>query len=400
MPRLIQDLEGEAELTQYALNGHTPSWSGRAAYQALLLPGPRSEVIVALNGQTGVLNAITARTEPDQTMVQLQPLGKLQFQSADGSEYGDYVWSREIRLTERLFGRASRSDDDMTDPTIITSEEAGGTVGIERNFVQSTVSLEGGASIVHMRRIAPEGAPMGSRLDRQYNPRVRAAYTRDLDRRYSLNLDAGAVYVIPYGTDPYNPMDKNRSNGLFPIVGAQLSLVDVWGVGIASVRRDVTPNLLVAQNTVSDVAQVTAAIPLKYHGELHRRQPKLVAIGNATAMRTQLIDPVDSSVDNSFWIGRLDVGLQYQYSPGIQYALRYEFMIQSHGTDSFGDDVPGFYRNTVFFTFKGRFPQDVAVDVPKRRENAVRSDRKDLMPMGAEPVIPDLTAEPSDDDIR
>jgi len=31
--------------------------------------------------------------------------------------------------------------------------------------------------------------------------------------------------------------------------------------------------------------------------------------------------------------------------------------------------------------------------VPKRRGNAVRADRNDLSPLGAEPVIPDLLEE-------
>jgi hypothetical protein len=187
---------------------------------------------------------------------------------------------------------------------------------------------------------------------------------------------------------------------LFPIVGGQVSLVDVWGVATLGLRRDVTPNLLVAQNTVSDVASVSGAVPLSWKGDSRRRQPKLVALGSVQAMRTQLIDPITSTVDNSFGLLRIDAGIQYQVRPGFTWTARYEFMLQTSGTDSQGMYVPGFFRNTLFFSFKIRWPEDIAVSVPKRRQNAVRSDRKDLMPIGAEPVIPDLQDGGNGDDDR
>lgn len=400
MPRMIHDLELEAEVTQYALHGHTPSLSGRAGWQGLFIPGPRSEVVVAANASSGVLNAITARTPPDQSVIQLTPLGKVDYQTADASEYASYVWDRDYRLSQRLFARASRTDDNLDDPTIVTSAEAGLTLGLERTYRNGTLGLEAGTSIVRMERVAPEGAPMGSRLDRQYNPRARGAWTYDIDRRFSAMIDGGLVYVIPFGTDPYNPDDRSRTPGLFPIVGGQVALVDVWGVAVLGLRRDVTPNLLVAQNTVSDVATISGAVPLAWRGDTRRRAPKLVALGSVQAMRTQLIDPVTSEVDNSFGIARLDAGLQYQVRPGFTWTARYEFMLQTSGVDAMGGYVPGFFRNTLFFSFKIRWPEDIAVQVPKRRQSSVRSDRKDLMPLGAEPVIPDLQDGGGDDDRR
>jgi hypothetical protein len=50
--------------------------------------------------------------------------------------------------------------------------------------------------------------------------------------------------------------------------------------------------------------------------------------------------------------------------------------------------TPSYHRDTLFFTFSLRWPSDVAVQVP-RRTQSVRSDRKDLAPIGAEPVVPD-----------
>lgn len=390
MPRMIHDLELEAEVTQYALHGSIPSLAGRAGWQGLFIPGPRSEVILSAGAATGVLNAITARTQPDQSAIQLTPLGKVDYRTADGSEYASYVLNRDYRLSQRLFGRASATDDNLEDPTLVTSAEAGATLGLERTFRNSTLGLEAGASIVRMERIAPEGAPMGSRLDRQYNPRARGAWTYDIDRRFSAILDGGLVYVIPYGTDPHNPNDPPRTPGWFPIVGGQVALVDVWGVATLGIRRDVTPNLLVAQNTLNDIATISGAVPLSWRGENRRRSPRLVALGSVQTMRTQLIDPITSDVDSSFGLLRIDLGLRYQVRPGFTWTARYELMLQTSGTDSMGEYVPGFFRNTLFFSFRIRWPEDLAVSVPKRRQNSVRSDRKDLMPLGAEPVIPDL----------
>jgi hypothetical protein len=118
------------------------------------------------------------------------------------------------------------------------------------------------------------------------------------------------------------------------------------------------------------------------------------------AMRTQLIDPITSEVDNSFGLLRIDAGLQYQVRPGFTWTARYELMLQTSGRDAMDQYVAGFFRNTLFFSFKIRWPEDVVVSVPKRRQNAVRSDRKDLMPLGSEPVIPDLQEGGGDDDRR
>ena len=50
--------------------------------------------------------------------------------------------------------------------------------------------------------------------------------------------------------------------------------------------------------------------------------------------------------------------------------------------------IPEFIRNTFYFTFALRYPEDILVKVP-RRGQSVRADKKDLAPIGAEPVIVD-----------
>jgi len=56
--------------------------------------------------------------------------------------------------------------------------------------------------------------------------------------------------------------------------------------------------------------------------------------------------------------------------------------------------APSFFSDTLFFTFALRYPDRVVATVP-RQTDSVRADRKDLAPVGAEPVVPDPT-EPSE----
>ncbi len=394
VPRMIHDLNLEAEVTQYALHGDEASLTGRGGWRAFFLTGPRSELLLQANAGTGVLSSLTARTTPDQApTVELQPAGNPKFQAADASQYFSYVATRQLRLSERLFARASKTDDDLMDPTIVTAAEAGGSIGIERRFQKSSLSLDVSASVLRLERVAAAAAPIPSRLDQQVNPRVRAAWRRDIDRKLSASVDGGLVYVIPFGTDPYNPDDPPRSRGIFPVVGAQMAFTDVFGVSTLSLRRDVSPNLLIAQNTVSDVAMISAAVPFPWREDNRRRAPKLVALGSLAAMRTQLVDPVTSELASSFGVARIDLGIQYAVRPGFSYTVRYELMVQSSNRDDMGTQIPGFFRNTFYFSFKYRWPEELAVQVPKRRGNSVRADRNDLSPLGSEPVIPDLLEE-------
>lgn len=394
IPRMIFDLNLEAEVTQYALHGNEPSLTGRGGGRAFFLTGPRSEVLLGANAGTGVLSSLTARTTPDQApTIELQPIGNPVFKGADVSEYGSWIASRRYRLSERLFGRISETDDNLMNPTVITAAEAGAAIGIERRFQKSSVSLDVGGSALKLERVAAPGAIIPSRLDQQLNPRVRASWRRDIDRKVSAAIDGGLVYVIPFGTDPYNPDDPPRRRGLFPVVGGQLAYTDSYGVSTLTLRRDVQPNLLIAQNTVSDTAIISAALPIPWREDNRRRAPKLVGLGSIAAMRTQLVDPVTSKLSSSFGVARVDVGIQYSVRPGFSYTVRYELMVQTSNRNSMSDPIPGFFRNTFYFSFKYRWPEELAVQVPKRRGSSVRADGNDLSPLGAEPVIPDLLEE-------
>jgi hypothetical protein len=117
------------------------------------------------------------------------------------------------------------------------------------------------------------------------------------------------------------------------------------------------------------------------------RPPKVVGLGTAGIARTQLIDPETSNLRGEFRVARIDFSVAWQPRKGQTLGLRYEFSYQKG--DTIGETVvPSFFRNTFYFTFALRFPEDVQVRVP-RRNQSVRADKGDLAPIGAEPVVVD-----------
>jgi hypothetical protein len=388
-PRWMNELNAELELTRYVGQSDSPTIAARGAWKSIILKSPLSEIILDANINRSVVSAIGAATVPQNTSVALLPINQVTALEGGFSEYASKTLTRELRMYQSAFARAGKSDDDGMPRTIVKSAEVGMAWGLDRSWKRDAISVEFGASVLRLDR-NPE-APMGGRHDRQINPRGRATWRHDLSRKLSTSLDAGMVVVVPYGEDPYHPGEE-RSVGNFPLVGAQMAYTDVWGVTTAAVRRDVTPNLFVAANTVNDTASLAVAVPLYWLENNRRAQPKLAGVGSFGIQRTQLIEPETSDLTSSFIVARADAGIQYAPKPGFTYSLRYEMMYQTSDRGSgISDPQPGFLRNTVYLSASVRFPADVAVRVPKRRTNSVRADRKDLAPFGAEPVIPDLT---------
>ncbi|MEJ7598661.1 MAG: hypothetical protein WKG01_12195 [Kofleriaceae bacterium] len=396
-PRTLHDLTAEVEVIEYVRHSDEPSLSARFGWRGFYLVGPRTQVLTQVNAQNGILAAIASRNNAAETLPELIPVNKVNVYQADASEYLSYVATRELTLSQTLFARASYTDDNLDDPTTVASAEAGFGLGIDRQFRTDSLSLELGGSVVHMERIAPEGALQGSRRDRQLTPRIRAQWRHDFDRRLSASADAGLVYVRPFGTDPYNPDSETRS-GTFPIVGANVSYSEVWGRAGLQARRDVTPNLLVAQNTVNDSVTASVVMPLPWLDDSRRRAPKLIGLGSVGIQRTQLIDSETGDLTSNFTSARLDLGVAYTPRAGVVYGARYELTYQTGDAEAVMT-IPGYYRNTIYFTYSIQYPDRSGPEAPRRKSgNAVRADRKDLVPLGAEPVVPDIIEQGSEDE--
>jgi len=391
-PRHIHELNSEVDFL-YFLGADRPNVTFRGGWKAFFLTGPRSEASTSFDASIGQLNALDASRPSEDSTLQVIPLGRTDTTSITGGVNHSWQATKFSRIFDRVFARRSTTDDSASEVTT-ESQEIGAAIGFDRRLRKHNFVFEAGGSYVYLDKNDPFVRQMGSRRDHQLNPRGVAIWQYDIDKKWSSNVDGGVVYVHPVTSflgrdwrDPYMP-DRTYKSGLFPIFGGTLAYTDVWGRAQLQARRAVTPNLFIAQNTVSDRLQVSFAMPLKFlDRDGSNRQPKVVGVGSAGIDRTQLIDPETADLRGQFVVARVDFTVAWQPRKGQTLGLRYEFSYQNG--DTVGDMIiPSFYRNTFYFTFALRYPEEVQVRVP-RRGQSVRADQGDLSPIGAEPVVVD-----------
>ena len=391
-PRMIHELNSEVDFI-YHFGDTRPDVTFRGAWKSFFIPTPRSELSTSIEGSQGQLNALSASANPLESATQVVPPGRVDTANVSFSENLSWVASEGSRVWQRAFGRYTKTLDELViagtkAPDVRTlSGEVGAAIGIDHSFRHDTLLLEAGGSYVDMEKQDPGMRQMGSRHDRQWNPRGVVVWQHDINKRWSTNFDGCVVYVMPTGVDEYNP-DQERKAAPFPVFGGVVAYTDVWGRVQAAARRQVTPNLFIAQNTVSDSLNITGAMPITIlDQDSQKRAPKVVGLGTIGIERTHLIDPITSETSGRFNVARIDVGVGWSPRPGQTVGLRYELMYQN-GDQIAGMQVPDFLRNTFYFTFALRWPEELQVRVP-RRGQSVRADRKDQAPLGAEPVIVD-----------
>jgi hypothetical protein len=401
-PRMIHEVSSEVDFL-YHIFTNRPTVTFRGGWKAFFIPSPRSEMTLNADGSKGQLNALSASASPTDSPLSIVPPGRVDVESVTGSQNLSWVASEGSRIWQRSFGRFGTTLDQvaMMEDVTTKSWQAGIAFGVDRTYRHNNFLLELGGSYVFMEKLDPAARQMGSRLDRQWNPRAVVVWQHDINKQWSTNVDLGGVYVIPTGCspdpndasapcvqDPHNPTQV-RHNDFFPVAGVTAAYTDVWGRVQIAARRQVTPNLFIAQNTVGDSLTATGAMPLTFFDkDAQKRAPKVVGIGNIGIERTQLIDPGDGSQKGTFHVARVDVGIGWSPRPGQTYGLRYELSYQNGTTAEADMVIPEFVRNTFYFTFSLRYPEDILVRVP-RRGQSVRADKKDLAPIGAEPVIVD-----------
>ena len=382
-PRMIHELVTEVDFLYYF--GRTqPNVTFRGDWKAFFLPSPRSEVTLGATGSRGQLNALSAGTISNENPLLITPEGKVNTNNASATQNASWVATEFTRLFQRSFSRYTTTED--TDPmSLVTTEsyEFGGGVGWDHRLRYDSFIVEVGGSYVYMRKDDPMMVQMGDRLDKQLNPRGVVVWQHDWNRQWSTNVDVGVVYVNPL----FN-LTGDTKPAPFPIAGVVGAYTDVWGRAQLQARRQVTPNLFIAQNTVSDSVSATFAMPLTWFDrDQRKRAPRVVGIGTLGADRTQLIDPLLGEATGDFKVLRLDLSVGWQPRPGQTLGLRYEVTKQFGGSTS-EQVIPSFLRNTFYFTFSLRWPEDVQVRVP-RRNQSVRADKSDLAPIGSEPVVID-----------
>jgi hypothetical protein len=398
-PRHIHELLAEVDFL-YNINNERPTVTFRSGYKAFFLTGPRSEIGLDADASLGEVNALQTSAAPGQSPLTVLPSGRTETKQLSSNENGSYQAGKGTRVFQRLFARYTGTHSEtpiMMDIAEVdtTSTETGLGFGLDYRRKQNGFQLELAGTYVHLKKLDPMNVQMGSRIDNQLNPRGVLVWQYDISQHWSTSLDGGAEYVHPvtklFGRDlrdPFNP-GQVRKSALFPIFGGVAAYTDVWGRAQLNVRRAVTPNLYIAQNTVTDSATLTFAMPLKFlDKDAQKRNPKVVGLGSAGIERQQLIDPFVGELRGQFRVARVDFAVAWSPRDGQTYGLRYEVTYQQG--DTIGEMVvPSYFRNTFYFTFALRYPTEVKVKVPRRANQSVRADKNDLAPIGAEPVVVD-----------
>lgn len=385
-PRMIHDITGEAEVVEYVLHSRKPSITGRGSWRSLFLVAPRTQLTMSINSGTGLMSSLSSRSLlSDETTATVAPAGKLEIQQVDASQGLAWVSGKHTRVTQGIFGRYGFADDGAG--TQNDTREIGGQLGFERRFRGTTVTLGASVSYLRLDAVAPPTSVIGSRFSEQVNPRGTVSFQHDFTRRWSLNGEGGIVFVNPVGT---RNTDASRKDGQFGVYGGQLAYTQPRGRAALIVRRTVAPNPYLAQNTLDDSAHVQVAMPLPWINDSSRRV-KLAGLASLGFARTQAINAETGTTEGDIKAGRLDASVVWMPRAGVTYGARYEAVYQTDGA-TFLMPTPGYYRNTLMFTFAIRYPERVAAELPKRTRS-LRSDRKDLVPLGYEPVIPDVLDE-------
>src|SRR4051812_4168505 len=175
MPRVINELNAELELTRYAGQTDQPTIAFRGGWKSMILKSPLSEIILQANVSRSVVSAIGAATLPSETMVALLPINQVTALEGNFDEYSSKTLTRELRLYQNAYVRGGKSDDEGMPRTLIHSGEVGASFGLDRSFNQkNSVSVEAGPSVLKLERNME--APQGGRDDKQINLRGRAAW--------------------------------------------------------------------------------------------------------------------------------------------------------------------------------------------------------------------------------
>ena len=385
-PRMIHDFTAEVEAIEYLAHSDNPSLNGRGGWRAVFLPGPRSSVTMSIDAGTGRVTSLSNRTSADDTVALAAPSGNVDTQQVSVSESLSYQTSEHTRLSQGVVGRYATTDDNSGSTT--DTREVGGNLAFERQFHSDSLLLAATVSYLRLVRQAPAATPLGNGTDHQLNPGASLAWHHDWDQRWSHSANAGIAIVNPIGNDPNDPT-ATRKVSTFWVAGAGVAYTEVWGRAYLSADRSVAPNLLLAENTLNENINLQVSMPLPFLDDT-KRNPKLMAQASIGYSYSELINSDSGATEGSINVGHLDASVGWTPHPGQTFGLRYEFMYQ-HAGQSMSTTVaafPSYFRNTLSFTFSLRVPDRVAGEVP-RRGKSIRSDRSDLVPVGAEPVVTD-----------
>jgi hypothetical protein len=270
-------------------------------------------------------------------------------------------------VSQGLFGRYQWTDNSMG---TTSASEVGARLVLSKSFRADALTASTSVSYLSLTRPLGDAGPAG---DDQITVHGTLGWNHDISREWTFAADGGAVAVIP--------QSGNGKSQLLPVASATIAYYPTWGSGRLVVSRAVAPNLLIAQNTLTETAVATGWLPLPWMRE-DPTNPTFSVATTAGVTRTRLIDNAagDTLAAYDDLIG--DVALNWSPRKSVNLAFRYQLIWQSTATDQIvgATTINGFVRNTVLIQFYGRWPERLAADVPIRQ--TLRVDRSNLAPVG------------------
>jgi hypothetical protein len=365
-PRATHEFTYALDAMLYVRHPEVSSLFHRAGWRGFFLLSPRNELLTEVVGSFG--NGNLFPTLPASAGVIVPALsGDIQTLGGSASATHSYTASPSIRLTDALLARYDRVN---ASSGITSGKDVGLRLALDKSFRYDALTLVGGATYVSLDQ--PPGATTSSH--QLVNARTSLMGRRDLSREITGVLEGGAVDVIP--TNGFGP------STLFWVGSVQAAYFPAWGTATIGARRDVTPNLLIAQNTLAESASANCWLPLPWLRD-DPQNPQLTFQATLGVARTQIIDNSTGKTVEGFDDLLGDVAVNWQIRKNAELTFRYQLIWQSSDLSAMTPlPVFGFVRNTVLVQFVGRWPERLAVEIPIRQ--TLRVDRSNLTPVGEE----------------
>ena len=362
---MAHEVQIDADINAYTQHSEAFAVTTHGTWKSLFFVSPVTELQLGAGGQLGTLNALSARSPADQGLVGVVPPGNVDLAGADASEALSHDLDADWRVGQTASSRWLKTTDTSGAADLVTSTiDASGGGSATRSFREDAFTGDLGASyLVFHNGSASNDQP------NQITSRARLQWRHDLAPSWSSLLEAGGV-AVKATTGGGSPITE-------PVGGATLTYTPLWGQAAVSVRRDVAPNLFIAQNTVTDSASANLSLPLPWLRRI-KQEPTTYFAASGGYTRTRLIDANGGGTQGRFdsWLG--DASLQYNPRRNVGFALRYQFVRQS-GDDSSAAVISGFARNTITVSVSLRFPDRIVAAVPRR--GSQRADGADLTPI-------------------
>jgi hypothetical protein len=390
---MIHELSYEFDATLYTEHSDAHTYGHRAGWRGFFLTGPRSDLVTAANFSMGRVVGISSNQPASMPTVTLAPDGENYFKSYELQENANYQLSHAWRTSQSAVARRSETSADIENPdtmeterfTVSVGNDVGGGLSGDRSWQYDSLTLAGTLNYVVLDTLSPGNA---TATNTELLSTSSVTWRRDLGLHWSASADVGMSALIPLSTSTADGTPSTDSSPSFrPTLGASLNYSPEWGSASAQIRRAIAPNLLIAQNTVSDSAILSAWLPLPWLAQA-RHEPRLTVQASGGINRTQIIDIDNGDSLQSFTVYSGDVGLNYAARSALNFTLRGSYVQQVAGDDvatNPGMDaltVNDYHRLTISLMIAGRFPERRAAEIPERA--STRVDRSDVTPVGEE----------------